>query len=263
MQKIRFECLKSEIAFIIEDAIRMLRIKREMRFQEMLIPPIPLYKKLQLHRIYKKIIREYQQMERQTKHTIEMMRFILYNGIESVSMYPMPQEQQMTFSYELDVFKKANSLWRWLRNRDNRRAVEKQFVETKRAYQSLMQEMDFLNERILQNGLNSVLKNTAGEALALVSKDLVVRYQKALSDEPLLCKAIDMLLYSNVHQVTETTTSFFQTHLKIGYAHAAQIMDIMEELGTIGAYNSFTHPHRKVQLALHEWEYIKGRMSNK
>ena len=77
MQKIRFESLKSEIAFIIEDAIRMLRIKREMRFQEMLIPPIPLYKKLQLHRIYKKIIREYQQMERQTKHTIEMMRFIL------------------------------------------------------------------------------------------------------------------------------------------------------------------------------------------
>lgn len=53
--KIRFESLKSEIAFIIEDAIRMLRIKREMRFQEMLIPPIPLYKKLQLHRIYKKL----------------------------------------------------------------------------------------------------------------------------------------------------------------------------------------------------------------
>ena len=74
-------------------------------------------------------------------------------------------------------------------------------------------------------------------------------------DDEMLIPAIDVVV-----EMGQASTSMLQRRLKLGYARAARIIDIMEERGIVGGYEG-SKP-RQVLITRDQWNEMKLRMKD-
>ena len=69
------------------------------------------------------------------------------------------------------------------------------------------------------------------EQAAIDKKQKTGLSDEALDDDPMLSAAIETVV-----EIGQASTSLLQRKLKLGYARAARLIDVMEERGVVGPY---------------------------
>ena len=112
--------------------------------------------------------------------------------------------------------------------------------------------VDFVSKQAEANYDSKVIEQIDKNAAATSKTPSPSQEESAAESEydEMLPQAVDVIL-----EVQQASTSMLQRRLKLGYARAARIIDDMEKLGIVGAYNG-SKP-RDILITKEEWEKRK------